>query len=169
MVRETPRTCCRCWITSRPIWWRRRSGWWSWTRIGRSSREAEPEGVGGCYERDGEHSHPDLVSKHFWQLCTPQRRGKYFSCKTRIHFPFWIAGASCRIEGHPAVSGAGAGSSCPGPTSALACPMFLPNHAWLFHCFHKSLQLRTWSACGPNWLNGPHVGRISLEIAFSSY
>ena len=29
------------------------------------------------------------------------------------------------------------------------------------HCFRKSPQLRTWSACGPNWWNGPHLGRIS--------
>ena len=33
--------------------------------LGGVRREGEPEGVGGCYERDGEHSHPYLPSKHF--------------------------------------------------------------------------------------------------------
>ena len=31
---------------------------------------------------------------------------------------------------------------------------------WQIHCFHKSPQLRTWFACGPNWWNGPQLGRI---------
>ena len=30
-------------------------------------------------------------------------------------------------------------------------------------CFHKGLQLQTWAACGPNWWNGAHLGRISLK------
>ena len=28
-------------------------------------------------------------------------------------------------------------------------------------CFHNNLQLQTWSACGPNCWNGPHLGCIS--------
>ena len=32
-----------------------------------------------------------------------------------------------------------------------------------FHRFRKSPQLRTWSACGPNWWIGPHLRRISYK------
>ena len=30
-------------------------------------------------------------------------------------------------------------------------------------CLQPDLQFRTWSACGANCWNGPHLGRISLE------
>ena len=35
-------------------------------------------------------------------------------------------------------------------------------------CFLKGPQLRTWSPCGPNWWNDPHLGRISHQRSPSS-
>ena len=36
---------------------------------------------------------------------------------------------------------------------------------FLFACAWSSvsIKLRTWSACGPNWWHGPHLGRISFK------
>ena len=47
--------------------------------------------------------------------------------------------------------------------STTALTEVSPNVFHNSQCFRKSPQLRTWSACGPNWWNGPHLGRISLK------
>jgi len=49
-------------------------------------------------------------------------------------------------------------------TIAMFCCCFVLMSFWsCSHCFRKSPQLRTWSACGPNWWNSPHLGRISIK------